>query len=115
MLAEKLRNLRKNRGLTLDVLAREINIPASTLSRFEKNRRQPSTDMLTVLCTFFNCSADELLGLGVSKRFSPITVQCAELIESMRSQEKKRALMTVEGIAAKSQRLKRVNRNHISK
>jgi transcriptional regulator with XRE-family HTH domain len=58
----RLRELRSERGLTLQQVAERANIDVSTLSRLESGKRRLALDHLQPLATALEVSADELLG-----------------------------------------------------
>ena len=58
----RLRELRSDRGLTLQQVAERANIDVSTLSRLESGKRRLALDHLPALATALEVSADELLG-----------------------------------------------------
>src|SRR5215212_7783855 len=58
----RLRELRTERGLTLQQVAERANIDVSTLSRLESGKRRLALDHLPALATALEVSADELLG-----------------------------------------------------
>jgi len=66
----RLRELREKRRLSLRDLAEKVNISASALSLIEHEKRGLNNADIETLCTFFNVSADELLG-----RNTPTTIQ----------------------------------------
>ena len=57
-IGNKLKTLRKGRGLTQFELAERMNWSRATISNYECNRRQPHLDELTALCHFFGVSMD---------------------------------------------------------
>ena len=57
-----LKLLRKNRGLTLDELAKETGISNPMLSNYELGKVNPPVKILTKLADYFGCSIDYLLG-----------------------------------------------------
>lgn len=57
----RLRELRVERGLTLEVVANRAAIDVSTLSRLESGKRRLALDHLPVLAEALGVSADELL------------------------------------------------------
>lgn len=59
--AQRLANLRKERGLTQPVLANRITIHVSQLRRYEAGTSQPTLDVLRRLATQLAISADVLL------------------------------------------------------
>ncbi len=64
---KRLKNLRKEKGLTQQELASSTNIARSSLSSYENGERIPDDINLKKLCNFFNVSTDYLLGYTVSK------------------------------------------------
>ncbi len=61
-LGEKIRTLRKKRGMTLKGLARELGFNSHTyLIAIEQGKKQPSLELLYKLGQLFNVSYDRLL------------------------------------------------------
>lgn len=59
----KLKNLRKQAGLTQKQLATQLGITKSVVSFYELQTRSPSPDVLAKLAMIFHVSVDYLLGL----------------------------------------------------
>lgn len=57
-LGNKLKTLRKGRGLTQLELAHRMDWSRATISNYECDRRVPHLDELTALCHFFGVSMD---------------------------------------------------------
>ena len=57
-----LKLLRKNKGLTLDELAKETGISNPMLSNYELGKVNPPVKILIQLSDYFGCSIDYLLG-----------------------------------------------------
>lgn len=57
-ISNKLKTLRKGRGLTQVELAYRMNWSRATISNYECGRRAPRLDELTALCHFFGVSMD---------------------------------------------------------
>ncbi|MCY0947475.1 helix-turn-helix domain-containing protein [Streptomyces antarcticus] len=57
----RLRELRRDRGLTLEVLADGTGISVSTLSRLESGRRRPTLDLLIPLARIHRVALDQLV------------------------------------------------------
>lgn len=57
-----LKQLRKNRHLTLEELSQKLGINKSTLSRYESGQREPNHEAEENIADFFNISLDELRG-----------------------------------------------------
>ncbi|WP_405997406.1 XRE family transcriptional regulator [Streptomyces sp. NBC_00829] len=70
--APKLRDLRRRRGLTLEVAAHRAGLSPAHLSRLETGRRQPSLPMLLGLARVYGTTVAELLGESAPER-DPIT------------------------------------------
>jgi len=64
MFKDKLRELRKEKGLTQKQVAILLNVVESCYANWEQGRTEPSISMLKALCTIFEISADELLELN---------------------------------------------------
>ena len=62
--AERLKELREERNLSQNDLAKETKISVACISRWENNLRVPNIDSIIILCKFFECSADYLIGLA---------------------------------------------------
>jgi len=60
-LSEKVKRLRKERELTQKELADKLGVNSSHLSRLEKGKYQPSTEMLKKFAEFFGVTTDYLL------------------------------------------------------
>lgn len=58
LLGEKLKSLRKSRGLTQDDIAAKFDLSRGSISNWEKGRRKPSIKQLEVLANFYNVSLD---------------------------------------------------------
>jgi transcriptional regulator with XRE-family HTH domain len=58
----RLRELRGERGLTLQQVAEDANIDVSTLSRLESGKRRLALDHIPALASALAVSTDELLG-----------------------------------------------------
>ncbi|MFJ8749331.1 helix-turn-helix domain-containing protein [Streptomyces sp. NPDC102441] len=61
-IAPRLRDLRRNRGLTLESAAGRAGLSPAHLSRLETGRRQPSLPMLLGLARVYGTTVSELLG-----------------------------------------------------
>lgn len=58
---EKIRELRKERNLTMKRLGEIVGVSESTISLYENGKRQPDSDMLKKFAELFNVSIDYLL------------------------------------------------------
>jgi len=60
---ENLKALRKESGETQKQVADKLNVVESCYANWEQGRTEPNIESIKKLCTIFNVSADELLGL----------------------------------------------------
>lgn len=61
--AERLRELRLEKGLSMKELAKELNITDATISYWENDVNEPKITYLKSIALYFNVSTDYLLGL----------------------------------------------------
>lgn len=61
--AERLKELRKDKKMTLIDLMQATGIDKTSLSRCERGERLPNLDEIVILAKFFKVSADYLCGL----------------------------------------------------
>ena len=62
-MAERLREVRTEAGLTQAKFGDALSVSQDTVSLWEKGRSVPTTETLALICKTFNVSADYLLGL----------------------------------------------------
>ena len=60
---ERLKLLRKQKGVTQKTVADAIGVTLSAYSNYEQGIREPNNQILVNLCQYFDVSADYLLGL----------------------------------------------------
>lgn len=61
--AEKLKNLRVEKGYSQKAVAISLGISPSCYAGYEQGYREPDLSTLKKICTFFGASSDYLLGL----------------------------------------------------
>ena len=61
--AQRLRELRQEKGLSMKQLAKELNTTDAAVSNWENEINEPKISYLKALAQYFNVSADYLLGL----------------------------------------------------
>ena len=62
--AERLKELREEKGLSQNQLAKFTGFSQVAISLWEKNLRTPTIDVIIVLVKFFGVSADYLIGIS---------------------------------------------------
>jgi len=60
---EKIKELRKEKGLSLRDVEKSIGIDRNMICLIENNKRNLTVENLLKICRFFNVSADYLVGL----------------------------------------------------
>lgn len=63
MYGERLRELHCEKGFTQKQLAEKLNISQKSLSKYERESLDLSTELIVRICRYFQVSADYLLGL----------------------------------------------------
>ena len=66
-LAERLKELRKAKGLTQRDMARQFRLTDVGYGAWERGDTEPSIDNIIRLCEIFDCTADSLIGLAPPK------------------------------------------------
>ena len=66
-IGEKICFLRKDRGMTQEMLAEQLVISAQAISKWERGVANPDLEMIPKLAKIFNVSTDELLGIAAPR------------------------------------------------
>jgi len=61
-LAERMRELRKERNLRQEQLAVALNLGMATYCRYEQGKREPTASVLERIADYYDVSVDYLLG-----------------------------------------------------
>ena len=67
----KLRELRKNKGITMKELGKLVGVSEAAISQYETGKRQMSNEVLLRLGEFFDVSVGYLLGVESEKAPAP--------------------------------------------
>lgn len=70
-LPERLKEMRKAKGLTQRDMARRFRLSDVGYGAWERGDTEPSIDNIMRLCEIFGCSADSLIGLAVPPPLPP--------------------------------------------
>lgn len=89
---ERLKNLRKDKGLTQKELGDMLGLGKSAICCYEKGLRNPSLETIMDLVNIFAVSADYLLGIdklieiniGEDKTYIPMTNEEIKFIEELK-------------------------------
>ena len=60
-IGERIYTLRKERSISQEELANELNVSRQSVSKWETNQSMPDFDKIVMLCQFFGITTDELL------------------------------------------------------
>ena len=60
---DKLKQLRKEKGVSQKDVAKAIGVTISAYSNYEQGLREPSNQILINICKYYDVTADYLLGL----------------------------------------------------
>jgi len=91
MLGENIKNLRKQKGISQEVLAQQLSVVRQTVSKWEKGLSVPDADMLTRIADYFGVSVSALLGDKIEKEAdtNEIASQLAVLNEHLAARARK--------------------------
>lgn len=96
MFPERLKCLRKLRGLTQTEFAKQFNIATGTIAMWETGKRSPDFAMLTKIAEFFDVSTDYLLGKEQKKEpiieHDRLYDETLDLFKELPTEKKKQAL-----------------------
>lgn len=79
MLNENIKTLRKQRGMSQEALAQQLNVVRQTVSKWEKGLSVPDAEMLMKIAEFFEVPVSELLGVKITEESSTNDVIAAQL------------------------------------
>jgi len=66
-IGENIKRLRKQKNITQETLADHMHVSTAAVSKWERNETLPDIGMVIPLASYFDVSADELLGFDVAK------------------------------------------------
>lgn len=97
MFKENLKILHKQKGMSKEVLAQQLNVVRQTISKWEKGLSVPDAAMLIRIANLFDTSVSELLGNKIeqNENASEITSQLALLNEQLAQKAKIRRKIIV--------------------
>ena len=74
MLKNNIKNLRLEKKLTQEDLAKVLNLSVSTISMYETGSREPDISTIKNMAEYFNVTSDYLLGLSSNRHFNIVSV-----------------------------------------
>ncbi|MDE6624854.1 MAG: helix-turn-helix domain-containing protein [Lachnospiraceae bacterium] len=92
MLSENLKIIRKEKGMSQEMLAQQIGVVRQTVSKWEKGLSVPDAEMLVRIADLFEVSVENLLGekLEEKENTNEVAVQLAVLNEYLLNRSKRR-------------------------
>jgi transcriptional regulator with XRE-family HTH domain len=81
MFAQRLAELRKEKGLTQDALAALMGMSRPAFSLYEAGKREPDFELLQKLTVYFDVSSDYLLGLTNIRKY--YTVIASKFVDQL--------------------------------
>ena len=63
MFSDNLKTLRRQKGMSQEILAQRLNVVRQTISKWEKGLSVPDAEMLTRIAELFEVSVSDLLGM----------------------------------------------------
>ena len=91
-IGNKIKELRKQRGITQEQLANSIGISFQAISKWENNIALPDITLAPILASYFGVSMDELFDFSLKEieiEVEMITAEAYKLRETKRSDENK--------------------------
>ena len=89
---KRIKELRKEKGLTQEKFAKVIGVSRSAISMYEIDASEPDFNILNRIADFFNVSIDYILGrekrINESKNSTPLTEREQELLNIFRKCDK---------------------------
>lgn len=101
-LGSRLKHLREENGFTLEYVATSLNTTKTSIARYEKNDREPKSEMISALADFYNVSTDYLLGrqsdldIESEDTYSEDVLEAAELFGELSETQKEVILKLIE-------------------
>lgn len=69
MIGNRLKQLREEKGMKQEELAKCLSVSPSAIGMYERNAREPNNALTLKICKLFNCSVDYLMGKSEYKNY----------------------------------------------
>ena len=95
MLGENIKTLRKQRGMSQEIMAQQLNVVRQTVSKWEQGVSVPDAQMLTRIAEMFEVPVSKLLGESIEAKADTdeIAVQLAILNEQLAAKTKRNKII----------------------
>lgn len=81
---EKIKQLRKDKGLQQKTVATDVGLDQSNYNKVENGKREPSVEVLQKLSVILGVTVDELLNPDNKQQPTPVTVEDKTVSEKIR-------------------------------
>lgn len=98
LIGDKIRELRKSRGITQEQLAESIGISFQAVSKWENHIALPDITLVPALANYFNVTCDELFGINIMETEGKIASIYLEAAEYRESDPAKSRMILEEGL-----------------
>ena len=68
VVAERIKNLRTERGIGQNLMAKELEVSNASISYWENAKQEPSAQAIYKMARYFGVSADYILGIENERR-----------------------------------------------
>lgn len=97
-LGTKIKQLRKNRNISQEVLAQYLGVSFQAVSKWETNSAMPDVSLIPAIASFFDVSIDELFDYNRLVAEEKVTALCREAAEYRVNDPEKAERMLQEGL-----------------
>ena len=95
-----LKNLRKEKGITQEMLAEKLNVSGRTVSRWETGNNMPDISLLIELAEFYDISIPEIVnGERKNEKMNEEVKEVAETMSNYAGAEKESILKNIRGLS----------------
>ncbi len=98
LIGEKIKKLRKSRGITQEELAEAIGISFQAVSKWENNIALPDITLVPALASYFEVTTDELFDFNLKEINEKITSICDEAYKYRESDPPKSRMILEKGL-----------------
>lgn len=111
-MANRLRELRNERGLTLRELSNQLNMTYSNIAKIERGEMGITADNLKIFSDFFDVTTDYILGVSnerknasqmLERKLSDLDIKLLTSIENMTESQKLDILKVIEIVVKKGE------------
>lgn len=98
LIGDKIKELRKSRGITQEQLAEAIGISFQAVSKWENHIALPDITLIPALANYFGITCDELFGMNLMETKAQIEAICAEAVKYRECDPEKSRMILEKGL-----------------